>query len=700
MFKKLLLISLILFIPTKSFGAIDADTVWEMRVTGNNDNGGGFVWDDLTSTTYRWTASGSGTNEYYCQTAAGGNPSLTEPNIVCTGGNFIGDSNGTLGSLTVGQWDWGDNDALGYSTVYVRLDDGVDPDTKHDQFVTMGKGGGTDYTMQDTAQLTLTDLACAEASATTLTSVTGGFTALMVGNIVYIKSGTNFTAGYYEITGYTNGNTVTIDRDPTDGDGGDGSSGTGSIGGAKASPIDAFWEANIGRNITFIKSGVYTLTENISVDNDNLIILGYNSIRMDNPNGINRPTILSGAYTFFFDNSHNIKNLFITGTGSTVFDIDDSGKIENIKSINTSSTISRNCIDIGSSLAVKNETISNVGFGIKYSTQAFLFGNYCHGGEAGFNDAGNSSGIFILGNIISGMTYYGIAFGNSGRGILIGNTLYGKQGGISVGEGISYGNEWNCVVLNNIISGWVIACSDAYYNVDSLHGYNCWYNNTTEAYYMYMSTDVFSDPLFVNPDGTLIEDCEDAWGEYTGTGVTSTADGASKVGTNSAKAACDNSTGIEVVYTEAISSTNMSTYNGICCWVYSSVALNAGDWQLLLDDSANCGSPILTLSLPAMSAYTWYWIYLDGGDMSTATAIISIGLKQAVDKGAMSFYIDNVRASDCDFTLQSGSPCLDAGMQPSTNEGLTGDYKWNIGADQDDVTAAGSDSPIGWVAIQ
>ena len=51
-----------------------------------------------------------------------------------------------------------------------------------------------------------------------------------------------------------------------------------------------------------------------------------------------------------------------------------------------------------------------------------------------------------------------------------------------------------------------------------------------------------------------------------------------------------------------------------------------------------------------------------------------------------------------DFTLGSGSACLDAGLQPSTNIGLTGDYKWNIGADQDDNTAAGGGSSIGWVA--
>ena len=38
-----------------------------------------------------------------------------------------------------------------------------------------------------------------------------------------------------------------------------------------------------------------------------------------------------------------------------------------------------------------------------------------------------------------------------------------------------------------------------------------------------------------------------------------------------------------------------------------------------------------------------------------------------------------------DFTLGSSSTALDAGLQVGTDQGVTGDYEWNIGADQDDV---------------
>ena len=72
-------------------------------------------------------------------------------------------------------------------------------------------GAGTDYTEQDTAQLALTDLASATPYVT-VTSAAGGFTAAMVGNGIYIASGTGFTAGRYIITAYTDTNTVTLDR--------------------------------------------------------------------------------------------------------------------------------------------------------------------------------------------------------------------------------------------------------------------------------------------------------------------------------------------------------------------------------------------------------------------------------------------------------------------------------------------------------
>jgi len=88
----------------------------------------------VRNATYKWTASGSGTAEYYCELVGGGDPSLEDPvNVQLNGSNA---TEGTMGSLTAGQWDYGDNDTLGYSTIYVRTSDDADPDSKAVDYVT------------------------------------------------------------------------------------------------------------------------------------------------------------------------------------------------------------------------------------------------------------------------------------------------------------------------------------------------------------------------------------------------------------------------------------------------------------------------------------------------------------------------------------------------------------------------------------
>lgn len=76
----------------------------------------------------QWTLSGTGTNEYYVETAGGGDPGLSEP-----GGTVIVDGaeldEETMGSLTAQSWDYGDQDTLGFNTIYAKLTGGVDPDT-------------------------------------------------------------------------------------------------------------------------------------------------------------------------------------------------------------------------------------------------------------------------------------------------------------------------------------------------------------------------------------------------------------------------------------------------------------------------------------------------------------------------------------------------------------------------------------------
>ncbi len=73
-------------------------------------------------------------------------------------------------------------------------------------------GGGADMTYPTPTVVSFSDLAC--NNNTTLTSASATFTSTMVGNLIQIASGTNFTAGFYEITAFTNTSTVTLDRNP------------------------------------------------------------------------------------------------------------------------------------------------------------------------------------------------------------------------------------------------------------------------------------------------------------------------------------------------------------------------------------------------------------------------------------------------------------------------------------------------------
>lgn len=88
-------------------------------------------------------------------------------------------------------------------------------------------GAGTDYSQQDAAQLALID--CASTASTTITSVTGGFTAVMIGNAIRLSSGTGVTVGFYFITAVTDTNTITVDRAS-----GTYTAGVGKVGGAAA----------------------------------------------------------------------------------------------------------------------------------------------------------------------------------------------------------------------------------------------------------------------------------------------------------------------------------------------------------------------------------------------------------------------------------------------------------------------------------
>ena len=90
----------------------------------------------IRSAAYKWTASGSGTSEYYLELAAGGDPAITLSTTIYENGSLM--RLNRAGALIAGEHAIDDNDTLGFYTVYVRLADSTDPDTKALGFVEAG----------------------------------------------------------------------------------------------------------------------------------------------------------------------------------------------------------------------------------------------------------------------------------------------------------------------------------------------------------------------------------------------------------------------------------------------------------------------------------------------------------------------------------------------------------------------------------
>lgn len=108
---------------------------------------------------------------------------------------------------------------------------------------------GTDWTLQDAAQYSVTD--GVTAGTTTITSATAAFGTDVVGNLIFVSGGTgSVTAAWYEIVTRTNSTTIVVDRSTGL------TAGTGvtlKIGGALASPGQAGAIATVAGHTVFIK---------------------------------------------------------------------------------------------------------------------------------------------------------------------------------------------------------------------------------------------------------------------------------------------------------------------------------------------------------------------------------------------------------------------------------------------------------------
>lgn len=367
-------------------------------------------------------------------------------------------------------------------------------------FTDLNPGTSVDYSQQDAAQLTAGDYATSGAGIAVLTSATGGFTAAMEGNVICLRSGSNFVTGHYQIVTYTNNNTVTLDRSPTPS--GAGSGGIGNVGGRKMK----FWDAWLGElndgHIIWVKgSGTLTQTEDVDAtavagtQHIRISIIGFNTTRGDAPTGTNRPLVACGGYSFTFGAYWDIENLRVTGTGLSVLNVTTDCQVRNVYAYNSSGTAGREAFDANGvdSQFIDCEGVSTNGSAFLIDADGMAIWCYAHDSADGFQS--NGSQVNYHHCIADTCTGYG--FGVYSGGGCINCTAYNCDRGFT--GGTSRGGFWiyNCIIDSCATYG-IVAFTPVDYNID----YNNYSSNGTDVTGVAKGPNATADaPAFTNAAG-------------------------------------------------------------------------------------------------------------------------------------------------------------------------------------------------------
>jgi hypothetical protein len=359
---------------------------------------------------------------------------------------------------------------------------------------------GTDYSLQDAAELALTDLACTTGTST-LTSATGGFTAAMIGNAICIYGGTNFTKGYYFITARADTNTVTLDRTPVGGT--NGTVGTGKVGGA----ISALKTANnslgatlVEGNAVYIKKGTYTSTISAALTTSaatlaglSINIVGYNATRTDAPTTTDRPVLQWTGSALTFSAYNFVSNIIfdVTNDGGIAVLGSSGGRFINCKFINSGAATCRATYPQGANF-FKCEFICTNGIGIGTTSGANIISCYVHDSVNGI--LSGTGAVTIIGCVVDTCSSAGVDFsGSTGGPSIVSSVITGCGTGVSVGSNSSR-------IFNTIVTGCTTGYDAASSSVNYLFGdYNVWNNTSDGANLVKGPHDVTANPLLTNP---------------------------------------------------------------------------------------------------------------------------------------------------------------------------------------------------------
>lgn len=372
---------------------------------------------------------------------------------------------------------------------------------------------GVDYSQQNTARLTGTDLTCT-ANSTTIGITSETFTPVMVGNILHLTAGTGGTPvlSWFEIVSYSSTTTVVLDRTPTDGSNNI-TAGTFYVGGSGIlNGLENTFQAVLpAASIVFIQGNTtYTISGAISTASTNgtsaspIFWIGYNNERGDTCNGTNRPLIAAGANAVEWSQYHNFKN--ISGTTTAANGIGGSGtynEFMNCKFLNTSTTSGRygSTNNNGNYVSINTEFISQNGDGFHITNGTFYsFGNYFHDSNQGI---GSNAAVICIESILASCAtsaILGTINSTTPQSRYISNTLYGSTAKIGTGINLTAVQSGTNVIINNIITGFstgvAVGAGNANSNIDYFNNY---YNNTTDvSNFLKDKTSLALNPNFTN----------------------------------------------------------------------------------------------------------------------------------------------------------------------------------------------------------
>jgi hypothetical protein len=342
--------------------------------------------------------------------------------------------------------------------------------------------GSTDYSQQDSAQWSGTDLACADHSDPyNVTSATASFTDLIEGNIIYISdtgTGEHFVVGWYEVTGYVDEHTIQLDRDPTDGS--DDVAGDFAIGGAFkiGGSLDAsFFASLVAGNTVYVEKGTYTFAQNITAGTAataqaNISVIGYTSTHGDVCEGADLPLFVCSTYEFSTGAYYYLANFSYTVSSALGFTPGSASMLRNVHGLNGSGTAGRSAIQTSGVMSiVECSFASTAGVAIHAAGTATIDTCYIHDSVTGIDFLGSTN--YIYNNVFDTCSSYGINMGARTGLIIKGNTIFGC--GVGLYSSATAGMNQ---IVNNVIDSCTTGASLNAVLASNRSDYNYW-NNTT-----------------------------------------------------------------------------------------------------------------------------------------------------------------------------------------------------------------------------